>query len=89
MPSFQYNNLQSRSYVDKLLGIYSQSELPYVELPTLPTDTGSASNNNDRDSDSNTNLILDYNIAVNSAISSAVLLRNKDVAPALRQIHSR
>jgi hypothetical protein len=55
----------------------------------LRHDTSSANNDNDRDNDSNINLVLDYNIAVNSAISSAVFLRDKDIAPALRQIHSR
>jgi hypothetical protein len=93
MPSLQYKNLQSQLYVEKLLGIYNQSALSHVELPMLPTalgsDTGSANNDNDRDNDSNINLVLDYNITVNSAISSAILLRDKDVAPALRQIHSR
>jgi hypothetical protein len=90
----QYKNLQSRVYVEKLLAFYNtQSSLSHVELPMLPTppesDTASTTRDNDRDNDGNAGLILDYNIAVNSAISLAVLRRNEEVVLALRQINSR
>ena len=51
---------------------------------TLGSDIGSANNNNDCDNNNNINLVLNYNIIINSAISSAILLRDKDVMLALR-----